>query len=423
MFKAFDHQAEIWRKNPLWYLLGHGTGTGKSITALGLAEGKTLILVQKTQKLDQSFERNLALLGKKLDITVMSKEEFRKYYPDVPKADTLIVDESHNFVGVSASVKWRGGQEHPKTSQLFEKLSAYVKEVRPKRFYLLSATPAPKPMAVWAIASLLGRKWNYYDFRDLFYYRNSNLGRNVWLERKDKTTKGKLVKALQKLGDFKTLHDCYDVPAQTFKKEHIELTPAQKNELKEAKLLYPDPLVYRTKAYGIENGVHITFDIEQLSEKEYSMQKTTEFIDDNKIPRIQEITDEFPKVLVFAMFKAQVEKIAKKLKREGKTVFVMTGDTKDRKTVLEMAENASECVFIAQAGVSAGYELKSFRVVVWASRSNRWLDYEQGKGRVLRVDNLQKNLYIDLVTRGGVDEACYDTVKDGEDFQLKVTTK
>ena len=91
--------------------------------------------------------------------------------------------------------------------------------------------------------------------------------------------------------------------------------------------------------------------------------------------------------------------------------------------MISKAESLEECIVIAQTSISAGYELPSFPCVIYASKSYRYVDYEQSLGRVLRANALKKNLYIHLVVEDGVDEACHDTIMSGQDFQEKVMAK
>ena len=83
-------------------ILGLTTGYGKTVTSLSLAKGKTLIVVQKQQKVDKTFENTLIKFNITLDITVLTVDEFRKSYKTLPKFDTLIIDEAH--LGLNGAV-------------------------------------------------------------------------------------------------------------------------------------------------------------------------------------------------------------------------------------------------------------------------------------------------------------------------------
>jgi hypothetical protein len=77
-------------------------------------------------------------------------------------------------------------------------------------------------------------------------------------------------------------------------------------------------------------------------------------------------------------------------------------------------------VVIAQSQISEGYELKTFRCTVFASKSAMSEDYIQAMGRTLRADALHKNLFVHLVVKGGADERCHKTILSGKDFQERL---
>jgi superfamily II DNA or RNA helicase len=125
-------------------------------------------------------------------------------------------------------------------------------------------------------------------------------------------------------------------------------------------------------------------------------------------------------MLIFADYIGQIEAIEKAIKDEGYHVLTLTGATKDRKTLLEDAEKLEKCIIVCSAKISAGWEWKSCPTVIYASKSNRHRNYNQSLGRVQRADAIKKNLYISLITKGGMDEACHKTILAGEDFQEKI---
>jgi len=150
------------------------------------------------------------------------------------------------------------------------------------------------------------------------------------------------------------------------------------------------------------------------------MIKKTTFYKNKKIDYIIERAMEFPKLLIFANYTAQIEMIEKALKKEGYNVSVLNGSTKDRSFIKRVDENDKPHIVIAQSSISSGYELPSFPCVIYASKSFKYVDYEQSLGRVLRSNKLKKNLYIHLVVEG-CDKDCHDTIMSGQDFQEKLT--
>jgi superfamily II DNA or RNA helicase len=190
---------------------------------------------------------------------------------------------------------------------------------------------------------------------------------------------------------------------------HIELTDKQKKRIKEIPMEYPDPIVQIGKKHQIENG--------GLTGDEYS---DPEYFENGKLDILEDLAIEFPKMVVFAKYKAQIAQIATKLKPNGHKVITLTGETKDRGNAILEANNSKECVFIAQAQISAGWELPSFPVMVFASRTYSFVDLDQSLGRIQRANNIKKNLYIYLVVKEGVDEAVHKCLEMKKDFNEKL---
>lgn len=407
--KLYNHQQEIIKEDLNHCGFWLGTGSGKTITALSLAKGKTLVVCPKTVRDDRTWFNNLKKIDKELDLTVISKEDFRlgKFYEGY--YDTLIIDEAHQVAGVMPDLRWQNRKPIPKTSKIFEKLHTFIKEYKPKRLYLLTATPTRSPMVVWGLSQLLGFDWNFYQFRDAFYFPVKKGFRDIWMIKKDNNTKERLGKAVRKIGKTGKLEDYFDVPNQIYKTVYVEKTKGQVARLKDIEVEFPDPLVLTGKKHQIENGV--------LKGDEYS---ESELIKDNKIEAIRDVCYEFKKVVVFAKYIQQIEKIRGELSASFDKVLVLTGQSKDREKIMREANESDSCIIIIQSQISAGFELPSFEAMVFASLSYSVVDKLQAEGRIQRANNIKKNVYITIVTRGGVDEAVYKSINDKVDFNERI---
>lgn len=405
----YQHQKKIIDEDKPKAGLFLGTGSGKTLVALLLARGNTLVICPKTQREDQNWEREKKKNFIALNLHVMSKEEFKKYEPTLGAFDTVIVDEAHTCLGVTPNTRQRNKRIIPKASQIYEALEQYVARTKPKRFYLVTATIIRSPMTVFAAARLLGRDWDFYDFRSTFYTKLPMPGREVYVPKRDAATKDRLAATVQKLGYVGRLQDYFDVPDQTFKTIDVELTEKQKKRIAELKMEYPDPIVRVGKIHQVENGV--------LSGDEFS---DPESFDNQKIDRILEILMEYPKLVIFAKYRAQIAQIEAVLRRERIPVLTMTGDTKDRGSVIKEANSWPEGVLIVQAQISAGWELPEYPCMVFASRTYSFVDYDQAIGRIQRANNIKKNLYISLVVKGGVDEAVQKSIENKQDFSERI---
>jgi superfamily II DNA or RNA helicase len=412
--KLYAHQQKIIDEDPKKAGLFLGTGSGKTRIALLLARGSVLVIAPKTQVEDKNWQRELTSLVDPvytaMFLTVISKETFRRDHATLPAFDTVIVDEAHTCLGVTANVRWVKKQPRPKASLLFEALQAYIARTAPERLYLCTATIMRSPMTVWAAAELLNKEWDWYKFRSTFYYQLPMPGREVWQAKSTPEIKDRLAAAVRSLGYTGRLDDFFDVPEQSFITKYVELTGKQKDRIKDMKMEYPEPLVRVGKIHQIENGV--------LAGDEFNK---PESFDSNKIETILDLASEFPRMVIFCKYSEQIQRIGSALRYGAdRKILILEGATKDRGAVIAEANAAKECIVIAQAQISAGWELPEYPVMVFASRTYSWVDYDQAIGRIQRANNIKKNLYINLVVKGGVDEAVDKAITNKKDFNERI---
>ena len=416
----YEHQKKIIAEDKHKCGLFLGTGASKTRTALVMAEGKTLVICPKQQREDKTWQNENEKWGTNVDLEVISKEDLRRDWDELSEYKTVIIDEVHNNLGVQPSFIQRNKKQIPKTSQIYAATWKFLLKHPPKRLYLLSATPVPKPMAMWGIGILFGQTWDFRKFRDI-YYTQIRIGmRKIWIAKKTEESKQRLASLVQQFGYTGGLNDFFDVPDQTHKTVEIELTGEQKNAVAELSFAEADPLVRRARLRTIENGVLYGKKIENVDEKTDLMTNETKIFKSKKIDYIKDRALEFPKLLIFANYTAQILEIEKHLKKEGYNVSTLTGQTKDRTFIKKVNDSPEPHIIIAQCAISSGYELPTFPCVIYASKSFRFVDYEQSTGRVLRANALKKNLYIHLVVKG-CDLDCHNAIMSGQDFQEKLT--
>jgi superfamily II DNA or RNA helicase len=143
-----------------------------------------------------------------------------------------------------------------------------------------------------------------------------------------------------------------------------------------------------------------------------------ERISNEKLEYIVERSYEFDKMLIFATYTEQVDMIAEELRKNDKTVFVVDSRTKSIKDIEQQVEKMKSAYIVAQSSMSSEWEFKSCPVMIFASLTNRSIDYIQGQGRIQRYDNVKKNIYIHLITdyKGSVDNKWFKTIMSGRDF-------
>ena len=408
----YKHQKKIIDEDPKKYGLFWGTGTGKTLTSLCLAKGKTLIITTKTVRDAGNFQDTIKKYNLNLDATIISKEDFKKYKNTFLKENfqTVILDEVHTMLGVLPETKYKNKVEIPKTSQIFEDLYGFIKTIKPERIYALSATITKSPMTIWAVANILGFNWNFFDFRSAFYSSFSLGYRKVFKPYKNKEKEDRLIKAVHKLGSTIKLENCVDLPPQIFRDIIIPLNSNQKKKIKEIKIDYPDPISQFQKKHQIENGF--------LKRSEYESETLS--IKSEKEEIIKDLALQHKKIVIFCKFTFQIKTLQKILSRKY-NVFVLNGETKDRGKMLERCNRMEDYIFIAQSQISAGWELPNCSCMIFASLNYSFVDYEQAVGRINRINNPKTNLYIHLITNEkSADKAIYDNVKNKKDFSEKI---
>lgn len=396
MINLYEHQKKIIASNPKKAGIFLSTGSGKTTIALLLARGTTLVVCPKTVRQARTWEREAERLGVAVPY-VLSKEEFRSKvnsYLYRTRFDTVIIDEAHTFAGVLPEYRWRNKTKVPRVSQFFAAAHTYLAETNPEQIYLLTATPIRSPMSVWGLATLLGGRPSFEEFRSTFYVPIQINGHERWLPRKDDATKDRLAAYVRRLGVVGRLEDWFDVPTQTHRVIACELSKEQRDAIRELPLSYPDPLVLVGKTHQAEQGK-------------------------SKLLALESLQKEFDKVLVFARYREQIQHIECFFKDNGIMAYTLTGDTKNREALLQEANASSECVFIAQSSISAGYELPTFRCTVYASLDWSVVNLEQSLGRTLRANALAKNLYVYLLA-GDVDRGVYAALQTKQDFNERI---
>ncbi len=371
--------------------------------------------------LDCTWQKNDSKFRLWKDLTVINYDMFWRKWEEMPYFDTVILDEGHRALGVLPATRQRNGVAIPNTSKTFEAILRYLQRHKPKRFYICTATPMGKPMNVWALAKLFGKNWDFFKFRAAFYFPTMMGRRQVWMPKKDEATRQRLALAVQKLGYTGALSDFMDVPEQTHKTIKIELSDEQKRAIKTLDEEEADPLVRRSRLRTIENGVLYAKKVESLNEKEDVMVKETKHFKNSKIDYIVERAQEFPKLFVFAAYTAQVHAIADALRKEGHEVKTVVGSTGDRATVFDEMEKMKRGIVVVASQICEGYRVPSAPCMIFASKSNRFVAYDQGKGRILDGQHLKRNLYIHLVVPDGADADCHASIMSGVDFQEKLS--
>jgi len=185
--KLYNHQKRLVAKGPDRIALVHATGTGKTITAMALANLKGhSVLVICPLGLKEQWRRALQKYSK-VPSLIMSKEEFRKSWEITPEYKTVIVDEAHHYFGMK--------------SQMSHSLRDYFKLWNTPFRYLLTATPyRSSPWDVYVMMILLGYKPSYHRFSTMFFNLIPMGGRRILVAKAN--IEAALAEVVGKMGDI-----------------------------------------------------------------------------------------------------------------------------------------------------------------------------------------------------------------------------
>lgn len=394
--QLFKHQQEVIDLNPSRYLLAHETGTGKTITAIKLADkngGNSLVICPKSLK--DNWEEEIAKWSDSPDsFRVVTKEMFRKNAKVTLRYENVICDECHFFAGYS-----------PK-SLMFKSLDWYIKKHNPDNIWLLTATPfLSTPWNIYAYAQLLGYNWSWYKFRNEFF-TEVRMGPKLIPVLRPGSEK-KIAQLVNILGNTVKMSDAVDVPESVFMTEHFRLTQQQKKAISTLDDLMH--IVRWTKIHQICGGT--------LKGDEYTEAATFK---SEKLARLKELASEHPRIAVVCRYNHEIEVLKKELEKINK-VFVIQGQTKSKHSVINEIDTTESCIVLINAACSEGYNLSSIPMMIFYSYDFSLKNYIQMKGRIQRINKVQKCIYMSLIVKGTIDEDVYKSVVvKKQDFHLEI---
>jgi superfamily II DNA or RNA helicase len=413
----YNHQKELIQKNPSKWLLAHETGTGKTVTAIGLVENKptgllhTCLIVCPKALTIQWAEKIKEFSTKDIEYNILSKENFKKNLKNLPKYDCVIFDEGHYFSGKKSSKKKNKKKNVVKRYMFNLRESAlyYINKYEVRYIYLLTATPyLSTPWNVYALAEILGCKWNYIKYRDEFFFPikmgKSKNARIIWEIRSH--IEGKIAQLVNNIGNTVKIEDCVDMPKSVFELELFELTKSQERGIK----LLDDimPIVRYTKIHQICGGV--------LKSDGYSEEKTYESA---KLDRVLQLVEQSKKIIVVCRYNAEIEMIAQMI--VGRQVLVINGSVDDKDTIVKKANESDDCVLLINAACCEGYQLPTFNLMVFYSYDYSLKNYIQMMGRIKRIDHPQRCVYLSLIVKDTIDHDIYENVViKKQDFHAEI---
>jgi superfamily II DNA or RNA helicase len=393
--KRYKHQEEFLKKNPDKYLLVWGCGTGKTRSAIEWADtkGKTLVVVPKGLVLN--WEREILKWSSNIaNFEVMTKETFRKFAKELPRFEAVIMDEAHFFAGMKP------------ISLMSKNMLAYIKKQQVRYVLGLTATPyLSKAWNIFRLAKILGYEWNYFEFKSLFY-NDVRMGHRL-IEVPKAGVEALLGRWVSTIGEAKELEDCVDVPESTFTTEYFALTKEQ--EKKKLDAYDSNPIVRYTREHQICGGTLKGNDFTQ-----------GEVFEADKRQRVFDLAHEHDRLIVVCRYRLEIEALHEGLTKLGFKVYVITGDTEERDTVLQETRKEPKSILLVSSGCSEGWEYPECTTMIFYSYDFSLKNYIQMLGRIQRINDVRKRLYLSLVLKGSIDEDVFNSILKKRDFHMHI---
>lgn len=394
--KLYKHQKEILEKNPPKHLLAFDTGTGKTYTALKLAQkNDAACLIITPKALKEQWEEYLSEYTQRH--VVVTKEEFKRDWEKLTQLSLsgVIIDEAHYFAGIS--------------SQLTKTFRAYSRVAKPNYIWLLTATPyLSTPWNVYTLAQHVGIDYGYQRWKREFFVMVRMGSRMVPMKRKN--MEAKLAEYLREFATFVSIDEVVEIPDQA--NEIIDFQPTQHHEAAIKTITEIEHLSRWTKIHQVYNGIMLG--------NEYNNSQLIE--SDEKTDWVLSKVNKHKKVAVVARYNFQLwaYEVAIRAANPDKQVFLINGTVKNRHEVVQAIQAADDCVVLIQASCSEGYELPDIQHCVFASLSFSYKDYKQMRGRFLRINNMSETTFYHLVVKETIDEDVYKVIHNKQDFQLSL---
>jgi superfamily II DNA or RNA helicase len=388
MEKLYDHQQKLVDEMPRRHVLAHEVGTGKTTTSLAMAHKagyRTLVICPKALK--EHWVRKARQY--KVDVSVYSKEEFKKHVKDIEKFETVIVDEAHWFFGMK--------------SQLNKSLKWYLHTHKPEYVWFLTGTAyRSTPWDIYVMCILLGKQILYPVFRNQFFYERRFGPRVVPVIKEG--IEEELNAIVKEVGSIVLMSDCADVPEQTYSEEYLTLTKEQKKAISELEDI--TPIGRYSKEHQICGG---------------TLKDSGKRYDTPKVERVKELVAENKHVIVVCRYNEELDMLEEELSSERK-VFVIRGDVKNKDEVIQNLSKEDPWVLLVNAKCSEGWEVPWCPLMVFYSYDFELKNYIQMMGRIQRMGHLKKNVYHSLIIADSVDEGVYDSMMKKEDFHIAIYT-
>jgi SNF2 family DNA or RNA helicase len=323
------------------------------------------------------------------------------------KPDIIICDESHRIKGVTTN-----------QTKAITKIGKLVK-------YKLCLTGTPLTNNIldffsqfrFLDTSVFGL--NFYSFKNR-YVITGMFGEYL---RPNKSTFDEFKGRVAKISYRVTKEQCLQLPEFT-----DVVVPVDIDCMKMYRELEKDYITWlnETEYISVENALTKTLKLRQITSGFYynvdeQGNKDAVFVDDAKIKACMELIEELvendKKVIVFAEFQAEIEKIKELCDREKIKSGTYYGKTPEKKKleVVDNFQNGDLQVFIGQiesAGISI--TLTSASHMIFLSTGYKYGVYDQARARIHRKGQVNKCTYYHLIANNTIDAKIMKALENKE---------
>ena len=288
--------------------------------------------------------------------------------------------------------------------------------------WMMTGTPAAQsPLDAFGLAKLVNPTAVprfFSTFRDMVMVKINNF-RYIPKENATQT----VFTALQPAIRF-TKDECLDLPEMTYVKREVELTPQQKKYY----TLLKNRMVMQAAGEEI-TSVNAAVNMNKLLQIScgavYSdTGETVEFDIKNRYAVLKEVIDESSqKVLIFVPFKHVISILTEKLRKDGHTTEVISGDVsaKNRTEIFKrFQETPDPQVLVIQPQSAAhGVTLTAANTVVWWGPTSSLETYAQANARVHRSGQRHPSTVVQLAG-SAVEKHVYAMLDNKQDIHSRV---
>jgi SNF2 family DNA or RNA helicase len=365
------HQQRAIEKFNGYSYLAWETGTGKTLTALKIAENFRNVLIMCPASVKQVWYQEIEKWGIKLNnFEIISYDSFRLHHPKILKKafwNLIIFDEAHKLKSIRANI-----------TKLVMKVFTKTYKV------MLSGTPFEKPEDYYSQLKIL-RPDHPFNEMSFTQYKNAFF-------RID--------------GMFYYIIDFLPGVKEKFLERYVfpYIDFVKRADIIELPSLIEDDKYFTSARYLIEPNNKRIDGENILQAFMYEYRKSSMLKD--KIDYVIDFINDNPQTIVFSYFIEPLNLIVKKFGR--KNVYFLTGQ--DKRDLNDALKKGIKPI-LATYCISEGINLTSYKNVLFLCLPLAWRVYEQALSRVWRYGQEDKVYLQRLIDKQGIDLKVWKILK------------